>query len=447
MKNTVITVLVLTTMVFGYIAATKSWRLKLEGLEGKTETITRGDLTLPINATGQIRPYHRVEIKSEASGEVIEIGPQPGEYVNADEILIRLDPEEEQRNVNRARLDLEMALAQLEESKLDWKRARTADLQSTRATVEQMAANVEFARFRAERADAEPELFHEEERLQRRTSYQSQNAQLDNARAAHEKAKILVPRAEQTVRRARAAYQSRQQTLADAERRLSKTDITSPIAGVLADIRTHIGEVIQGGKTTITGGTVLAIVLDLERILVRAEVDEADIGRVLDIAPRWAKPGRESEITMPGDIDRAAQNMQHLPIITVESFRDEEFTGIIEKIYPEPTSLQGVVTYMVDVVIVGANRDKLLSGMRADVRFTSEHVENAVLCPNEAIREGAGGKLGVYIPKPGGMPDQHETEFLACRFGLDNGNYSQVIEGLTEGMTVYIKLPAKTGRD
>jgi multidrug efflux pump subunit AcrA (membrane-fusion protein) len=152
---------------------------------------------------------------------------------------------------------------------------------------------------------------------------------------------------------------------------------------------------------------------------------------------------------MPEDLEAAAQSMEHLPVITVESFRDEEFKGIIERVYPEPRTLSGVVTYLVDVVIVSENRDRLLPGMRADVRFTSEHVENVVLCPNEAIREGSGGAghLGVYVPKKDAPPGERLTEFVPCKFGLDNGNYSEVREGLDEGMVVYTQLPAKRDRN
>jgi hypothetical protein len=64
-----------------------------------------------------------------------------------------------------------------------------------------------------------------------------------------------------------------------------------------------------------------------------------------------------------------------------------------------------------------------------------------VLCPNEAIKEGPDGRLGVYIPEPGSSPQDRKTKFVPCRFGLDNGAYSEVVEGLTEGMTVYTKLP------
>jgi HlyD family secretion protein len=260
--------------------------------------------------------------------------------------------------------------------------------------------------------------------------------------ANYEKAKLAIPLAEHAVIEAEAAYEAAKSTLADAEKRLRETDITSPIDGVVADIKTQIGAVIQGGKTTLTGGTVLAVVLDMNELLVRAEVDESDIGRILELAPPWARPSRESSENRPADPSAALALVEHPPTITVESFRDEEFMGVIHGIKPEPESSQsGVVTYIVDVLVVSENRERLLSGMRADVSFTSEHVANVVLCPNEAIKEGSTGKLGVYVPDPDSPPADHKVKFIECRFGLDNGNYSEVREGLTEGMVVYTKLP------
>ena len=103
MKNLAIFILATTTLVSGYFFVTSKARLTLSGLVGKTESIHRGDLTLPINATGEIRPSRRVEIKSEASGEVIEITKQAGDRVKAGELLIRLQRDDEERNVNRCK--------------------------------------------------------------------------------------------------------------------------------------------------------------------------------------------------------------------------------------------------------------------------------------------------------------------------------------------------------
>jgi len=448
MKNAIIVILVLITVVVGYVAATSTLRLSLEGLEGKKAKITRGDLTLPINATGEIKPGYRVEIKAEASGEVIEIARFAGDLVQTGDLLVRLQQDDEQRNVNRATLELEVAKARLEEARLTLKQAETADLLSAQARVDQLEASVKFAKFRLDKmANVEEHQRSEEEMLERQTSYERQLAELVGAKAALQRAEIAIPRAQQAVVQAQAAYDTAQNNLGDARKRLTKTDVTSPVTGIVADIRTQIGEVIQGGKTTFTGGTVLAIILDIEKLVVRAEVDEADIGRVLAIAPPWAQPGHDSSLRMPDDLAEAARSTDRLPAITVESFRDEEFEGVIERIFPEPRNLNGVVTYLVNVVITSENRSRLLPGMRADVRFTSEHVEDVLLCSNEAIHEGPDGRLGVYVPKKDSPPDQRQTEFVACTFGLDDGNQSEVREGLTEGTVVYTKLPAKKDPD
>jgi multidrug efflux pump subunit AcrA (membrane-fusion protein) len=284
--------------------------------------------------------------------------------------------------------------------------------------------------------------------LRLETTYLGQLAQIKAAEADLERAKLAIPRAEQELKRAHATLETVQNNLADAEKRLRKTDIVAPIDGIVGDVRTQVGEVIQGGKTTFTGGTMLATVLDMQRLLVGAEVDESDIEQVRKIAPPWAIPGHAESLKMPDDIEEAVRAMAHPPVITVESFRDQEFYGIVERIYPEPRTISGVVTYLVDVVITSDNRGLLLPGMRADVRFTSEHFDNVILCPNEAIRQGPSSDFGVYVPKEGVPASEREVEFIACKFGLSNGTYSLVkCEELTEGMTIYTRLPAPKQKD
>ena len=447
MKNALIALLLIALTVVGYYAAT-TLRLANPNVEGKTEKIRRGDLSLPINATGEVRPALRIEIKSEAIGEVIEIARRPGDRVKAGELLIRLQKDDEQRSVSRATQDLQGAQARLDTARIRLDLARDSELRSAQSQVDQQMPMVALTDFRLKKVKhLPPDQTSEEEILERSTDHLRQVAQLDAAQANLERARLSVPLAQHDLTGAQATFEAAKSNLADAEKRLSKTDIVSPISGIVADVRTQIGEVIQGGKTTLAGGTVLAVVLDDQKVLVRAEVDEADIGRIREIAPPWAIPGRASDQQMPTDIHEAIAQVQHPPTITVQSFRDEDFAGVIERIYPEPKSLTGVVTYLVDVVITSENRSKLLTGMRADVSFTSQYVQNALLCPNEAIREGPRGKLGVYIPKADSLPGEHETQFVDVRFGLDNGNYSEILEGLDEGTFVYIKLPARPEKE
>lgn len=446
MKNVIIFVLVITSVVGLYIAATSKLRMNLHNLVGETADIVRGDLSLPVNATGAIRPALRVEIKSEASGEVMEIGAQPGERVREGERMIRLQPDDEQRSVDRAERELVVAQARLAEAKIALDQAKTADLEAAKARVQQLEAAVRLAKHRWDKwSEIEESQRSEDELVQLETNFQSQQAQLQEARAALTSAELNIKRFEESVRQNEASVEAAQTSLADAQKRLSETDIDSPISGIVADVFTQIGEVIQGGKTTFTGGTVLAVVLDTDRLVVRAEVDESDIGRVLAIAPAWAKPGHEGELTMPEKLEDAAASMpeDQQPTITVESFPDKEFKGVIERIFPEPKTLNNVITYLVDVVITSENREMLLPGMRADVRFTAEYVSDVLLCPNEAIREGPEGKLGVYIPDPSSSEEERKTKFVAVKLGLDNGAFSEIRDGLKEGMKVYTKLPAK----
>lgn len=442
MKNLIIVILVVIAGVTTYMVASSRLRLSLEGIDGKTAKIVRGDLTLPIDATGEVQAGNRIEIKSEASGEVAEIAKRAGDRVRAGDLIIRLQPDDEQRSVDRAKLDLEVAQAKLTEAQLILQQAKTADLEGAQARVDQLTETVKFAEFRVNKIKSlDASQTNKEEVLNLETTYLGQKAQLDAAKADLEKVKLTIPRAEQAIIQAQAAHETAQSNLRDAEKRLRETDVIAPIDGIVADIKTQIGAVIQGGKTTFTGGTILAIVLDLDRLIVQAEVDESDIGRVLDLAPSWARPGHAEKDQMPKELKDALAALEHHPVITVESFRDVDFDGVIERIYPEPETLSGVVTYLVDVVIASRNRNILLPGMRADVEFTSEHKSNVVLCPNEAIKEGTSGKLGVYVPKPGAPPQSRETEFIPCEFGLDNGNVSEVRSGLEPGMEVYTLLP------
>lgn len=447
MKNVLIAILLLTTLAGGYYWVTQQ-RLSLVDMEGRTEKVIRGNLVLPITANGEVRPARRVEIKAEASGEVINIPRKPGDRVRVGDLLIQLNRDDEERSVKRARQDLEIAEARVKTAEYALQKMKTADLLVAESQVAELAQIVEYAKFQLDKLESLGEANRNpEELLLRRTTYLRNREQWEQAKQRVEGIRLSIPQAEQEVRQARATRETAEYNLADAEKRLSKTEIVAPIDGIVGDIRTQIGEIIQSGKTTFTGGTVLAVLLDVDRYVVRADVDEADIGRVRAIAPEWARPGVDSSIRMPDDLRAAVATMPDPPEITIEACRGEKFVGVIERIYPEPKTLQGVTTYAVDVVVASDNRDKLLSGMRAEVRFTSERADNVVLVPNEAIREGPRGHLGVFIPKADTPSREKQYEFVECRFGLDNGNYSEVLAGLTEGQVVYTKLPAKKDDD
>ena len=446
MKNFVITILTVGVCVLGYYLLRAEVRLNFSSMQGKTVKIGRGDLTIPINATGEIGAYSRHEIKSEASGEIIEITSSPGEMVQKDQLLIRLKKDEEQRSVDRANADLTRTDAALEQARVKLRRLKTVGIERAENRIEQIKAQLAVAEFQKEKTENLPEgMASPDAILQVRSRVIELKASLKSAEAELEDARIQIELAEKDVILAKAAYEQAETNLGDAKERLEETDIYSPVDGMLVQLNTQIGEVIQSGVTTFTAGTVLAVIANTSKMYVRTDVDEADIGAVRDLSPEWARPG--SEHLDPEEIPIESGT----PVkVTVESFRDETFTGVIERIHPEPNSrASSVVTYQVDILLTSDNAGKLLIGMQADVEFTAESVYDTLLVPHDAIRRNEFGDMGVYVPLAIKTEDgEPEREFVKCRFGLDNGIYAQVIEGgLKEGQEVYTVLPARSDDD
>lgn len=450
MKKAAVTILILAVLTMGYLQL-RRFRLEFQSTEGETATVGRGDLTIPINALGEVQPKSRREIKAEASGEVIDVPVEAGDLVQAGDLLVRLKRDDEQRNVERAQQDLTRAQANLDRARITLEDRRTSGIQAAKGRLDGLRARLIQAEHDWQRiqklyeADEAPPT----EYYRAQSSYLETLAQIDVSEADLKEAEFAIHLAEKDVVLADASVENARTTLADAQERLDKTEIVAPVDGMVADIFADEGEVIQGGKTTITGGTLLAVLADWSARYVRAEVDEADIGVVLDLAPSSARPGNRE-----GDEASVPSAEEPVPIksgakvkITVEAFPDEKFEGVIDHIYPEPRKSASVVTYLVDIKVVSDNRDKLMSAMQADVEFTAQSVYDAVLVPHDAIKRDPNNNLGVYVPGTKKGEQEPEPKFRKCRFGLDNGVSAQVLEGVEQGEVVYTRLPQKTDKE
>ena len=98
MKKLIITLIVIGLLGGGYYYLRTHAQVSLGILEGKTATAYRGDLERPIIASGKIEPATIIKIKGEASGEVVETPFNDGAMVHKHDVIIKLDPDDEQRN-------------------------------------------------------------------------------------------------------------------------------------------------------------------------------------------------------------------------------------------------------------------------------------------------------------------------------------------------------------
>jgi len=276
---------------------------------------------------------------------------------------------------------------------------------------------------------------------------------------------ILVEQAKTRVVLAREALRIANFALDQTDQRLKETKVKAPRDGLIQEVFVREGQIISSGITSVTGGTPLMMLADVTKLYIEADVDEADIGRVRELAPadRSARlgfldkvPGSIAGTPPPpatGDPEKMAMLRSSNKVdITVEASREETFTGKIDRVYPDPKIVNNIVTYKVNILLTGDNRSKLLTGeyrkklmlgMHANVKFTSRKLTNVLKVVNEAIRV-KNEEHGVYIEGPDKKP-----LFVPVKVGLTDGTMNELkTDKLKEKQQVYIKLPtSKDGEE
>ena len=122
---------------------------------------------------------------------------------------------------------------------------------------------------------------------------------------------------------------SLQATLID----LGRTQIRSPIDGVIVERSVDVGQTVAA---SLSSPTLFKIAQDLRQIQIEANVNEADIGNVKE----------NNTVTF-----------------SVDAFPDLKFSGHVDQVRLAPTELQNVVTYT--VIIAAKNLDLKLLGLHA----------------------------------------------------------------------------------
>ena len=88
--------------------------------EVKTATVERGDIAVTIDATGTIKPLNIVEVSSKASGKILELRVDAGDYVEKDEIIAVIETTYVQISLEQAQADLRSAEARLQQAEIDF---------------------------------------------------------------------------------------------------------------------------------------------------------------------------------------------------------------------------------------------------------------------------------------------------------------------------------------
>lgn len=441
--------LVLVTIVAGW-QFVRMQRLTPEWQKPKIAKVDRGNIRVPITSSGLVRPLKEIDIKSKASGEVIGIPVVEGDAVKVGDVLMELKKDDEQRSVDRAQAAYDRAVHSLELARVKLEQARESVV----------LANSRVQELRAQVVVTEEEK-NEQERLLERTMTSEQSVRI--ARAKHDAVLAQVRQMESQARNAvhavgegeanigiaEANVAQARKELEDAQERLSETTITSKHNAIVTDVNVTEGMLVQSGTGSFTGGTVLMKLADVTELKVVARVNEADYGAIVDISPIDALP-------MIEDLRRAARENAELlekrsgeVRITVDAFRDEVFVGKIVRVEPQGQLNAGaaIIQFDVHVEIDDQKRYMLPLGTQAQVEFTVQSASNVLRVPAEAVKTYQEQKgVWLVVPPAAGSMDAHGKRFQPCRFGISDGEFTELIEVasgamLEVGAEVYTRPP------
>ena len=190
-----------------------------------TAGVERRSLEVMVGSAGVVEPLASVEVKSKASGEVLELKVETGDDVNAGDLMVRIDPRTVQNRLDQAEAELKAAMSRRSISESQMQRAERLVEQGT-------FTETDFEQAALELANAEAQVV-------------SANVAVENARIA-----------------------------------VDDTDIRAPVSGTIIEKPVEKGQVISSPTQDFGGGTLLLKMADLSAVQVRALIDETDIGKV-----------------------------------------------------------------------------------------------------------------------------------------------------------------------
>lgn len=241
-------------------------------------------------------------------------------------------------------------------------------------------------------------------------------AQVDNAKAALDKARLDMNRykalidqnavAAQTYDDAVTAYEQAQSTYDRVSADLNDATITAPMSG------TVVGTPLKAGQTISTGIStqmIIATIADLSDLEIYLTVDETDIGNV--------KNGSKVEFT-------------------VDSKPGQTFTGYVSEIAKGTKGNMGVtsnsvVYYTVKVSIPTDISSNFLPSMTARATIFGDDIKNTLVVPLTAVRTDKQGEY-VYVIKDG------QPVRTAVSTGVTGDTNVQILSGVSEGDEIIV---------
>jgi HlyD family secretion protein len=259
-------------------------------------------------------------------------------------------------------------------------------------------------------------------------------ADRDKARTTLDAARAQLQLTEAQVQNSESVVRQREAQLAQARVDLARTEIRSPVDGVVVKRSVEPGQTVAA---SLQAPELFIIARDLSDRQVETSIDEADVGRVA-----------------------VGQRVN----FTVDAFPQRRFEGEVRQVRKAATVVSNVVTYT--VIVTAANGDlTLLPGMTANVRIVTARKDHVLKVANAALRFKPESDKDAAKVSPGGTPpggpgrrgkppgqvwvldEAGKPKALPVETGITDGTATELVAGdVREGMEVVVgaTAPAKS---
>ena len=336
--------------------------------EVEVVTVAPGTVRSSILSSGALAYREEVQLRPEVVGKVARVTVEEGDTVEAGQLIIALDREQYEAQAQQQHANVRLQEIAIERQKV---------------LIENLARQVERQRELHARGLVDSSTFES---------------------AANELAlaEIDLRSRQESLSQARA-------TLAQANDNLARTEIRSPIDGIVIKLDIKPGEAVITGTTNVPGSE-LAIIADPSAMLAEVEVDEADIAKV--------RIGQDAAIF-------------------ASAFPDTPLDGVVETIAASATRDQAKqnLFFEVKIRLHDPGRQGVLPGMSARAEIYTESSEGALAVPLQSVlydtdREAETEQAYVFVV------DGDKAVRRDVEIGLSSDTTIELTAGIQEGDVV-----------
>jgi HlyD family secretion protein len=409
LRNVLIAVVVL--VILAVVANKMGWIGKSKITQVAVTKVEQKSIIETVSASGKIQPEIEVKLSPEVSGEIVELNVKEGDAVKKGQLLCRIKPD---------------ILASGYDRTVASYNAQKSTVASAQQQLIQSEANFKNIEARFKRNES---LFKDKV---------ISASEFDAARAEYLTSKANLESAKQSVVGAKFGLQQSGAVVKEAGDNLARTNIYSPVDGVVSKLSIEQGERVVG--TAQMSGTEIMTIANLNSMEVNVDVNENDINRL---------------------------SLGDTAIIEVDAFLDKKFKGIVTEIASSAnvvgTSADQVTNFAVKVRILvdsygdlngkGGKNSPFRPGLSATVDIQTETTSGLIVpIQSVTVREDEKTKEAKDEKAPNAASDEKKEKAKPKAkeyvFVVEAGKVKQVQvkTGIQDDLNIIILSGLKAGQ-